>query len=203
MSADPTALSSWGALSRPSIALASASAARSSGRADARRMGSRVKPGHDEFGCVFNHLKFFSQTLFPIQYSFLYRSDELDRPHAPDFFRNCGGAFARAEAGRGARKTRKCDEQFCCRSASAGLPGQWQSQGSGRADGKPQRAAPRLALGSASRTAKACSPPDRPRERPVPADARNRADVPGAARRPTRARAALATGGSGCEGRAP
>ena len=164
--------------------------------------GMTDEGGHKKIS-IFNHIKFFSQTLFPIQNSFLYRSDELDHPRAPDFSRHCGGAFARAEAGRGARKTRKSDEQFCCRSASAGLPGQWQSQGSGRADGNPQRAAPQLALGRASRTAKACSPPDRPRERAVPADARNRSDVPGAARGPTRARAALATGGSGCEGRAP
>src|ERR1041385_1135798 len=41
--------SSWPGLTRPPIALASASAKDSLRRADARRMGGRIKSGHDEW----------------------------------------------------------------------------------------------------------------------------------------------------------
>src|ERR1051326_3758149 len=46
----PFLYSSWPGLTRPPIALASASAKDSLRRADARRIGGRLKAGHDDWG---------------------------------------------------------------------------------------------------------------------------------------------------------
>lgn len=195
---DATPLSPRPRLTRPPIRRAYAPRNDFLPHAEAGRPGAQGNPGYGKNISYFNDIKFLFEIPFPYQKSFLYPDDEFDRPHAPHFTRHPGGAFARAEEtarGRGTQKSRKTDEQFCCRTARP-------RQSQGRSCGQSQCAAPRLALGSASREAKAYSPPDRPRERVVPADAQDRADVQSAARRATRARAALATCGSGCEGRA-
>ena len=139
---------------------------------DATRLGA----GHDEYWCIFNRLKYFSQTLFLLVNSFLYRSDGPERPHAPRFARHRGGAFAPATAstrGRGVRETAKTDEQFYCR-----------SEAHRRAPRQSQRAAPWPAFGGVSREptraprkAQSTSAHARPRPCAWQADARNRADA--------------------------
>jgi len=129
---------------------------------------------HRDYLIVFNRLKYFCQTLFPLVNSFLYGSDGPKRAHAPRFARHRGGAFARATesaGGRGVREKRKTDEQFCCRRQTRRrTPRQSQCATARPAFGGVSRASQ-----GASRTAPGASPHARPRPCALPADARNRA----------------------------
>ena len=143
MSAPPTHLPSWPGSTRPPIRRASARRKTESrgaaefaeqgsdlprsprlrvpkilfAPADAGAMGSRDEPGHDECLCDFNGIKFFFQTIFPLQNSFLYWSNDLDSVHSPHLSRHRGGARACADAlaeKRESRNTEKFDKQFYC-----------------------------------------------------------------------------------------
>lgn len=123
--------SSWAALSRPPIALASAGAGRSLRLADARRMGGRVKLGHDERSSDSNHIKHFLQTVFPLKSLYLNLPDDLRHAHAPEFSRRRSGALARAKnavRGWSSKKFSKIDEQFCCRNSARTEPRQSQGR---------------------------------------------------------------------------
>jgi len=85
-----------------------------------------------EFSYDFNNIKYFLQTIFPFQNSFLYWPNDPWHVHAPDFSRRRSGAFARAKnavRGQSSKKFSKTDEQFCCRSFARTEPRQPQRRG--------------------------------------------------------------------------
>ena len=199
---------SWSGSTRPSIRRASARRTDIFAPADAGVMGRRLKAADEKFICIFNDIKIFHQTIFPFLNSFLYWADDFGPAHAPYLSCHLGGACTRAEtaaAGKGVRKFGKTGEQFCCRpfrrssKSEAGRSEPRQPQGRRRAAEEPQRDASRPALlripGEAQKASHAhCRCTQASREDP---GARQ-----GAQRRNARARAALATGVPGCEGRA-
>jgi len=80
-----------------------------------------------EFSYDFNNIKYFLQTIFPFQNSFLHWPNDPWHTHAPDFSRRRSGAFARAKnavRGQSSKKFSKTDEQFCCRSSARTEPRQ-------------------------------------------------------------------------------
>ena len=104
--------------------------------------------GYIERSNDFNHIKYFFQTVFPFQNSFLYWPNDPWHTHAPDFSRRRSGAFARAKnavRGRSSKKFSKIDEQFCCRNSVRTEPR--QSQGRWRTAGQPQCHQTRQAFG--------------------------------------------------------
>ena len=168
----PRTKTSWAALSRPPIAPASAGAGKSFRRADACRMGGRVKPGQDEIANDFNNIKYSLQIVFPLQNLYLYWSYDLWYAHTSDLARHRGGTLARAEnaAGwRGSRKSAKSDEQFCCRSFGGSEPRQPHRR---RCAARQQQcASPWSALGSPSRKARRAAQLARQRARAPRQDA--------------------------------
>jgi hypothetical protein len=199
---------SWPGSTRPSIRRAPARRRGILAPADAVVMGRRLKAADDKFVRIFNDIKIFRQTIFPYQNSFLYWADDRGPAHTPHLSRHLGGACARAETaagGTGTRKFGKTGEQFCCRpvrrssKSEAGSSEPRQPQGRRREAEEPQRDASRPAFlripGEAQKASHAhCRCTQASREDP---GARQ-----GAQRRNARARAALATGVPGCEGRA-
>lgn len=119
---------SWAALRRPPIAPASAGAQKPVRLADSCQMGGRVEPVHGEMVNGFNHIKYFLQTVFLFQKSFLYWPNGLWHAHAPDFSRHHGGAFACAARRRASKKFSETDEQFYCRSSAGTEPRQPQGR---------------------------------------------------------------------------
>jgi len=101
-----------------------------------------------EFSYDFNRIKYFFQTIFPFQNSFLHWPNDLWHAHVPDFSRRHSGAFARAKnavRGRSSKKFSKTDEQFCCRNSARTEPRQPQRRG--RPAAQSQRDTARQALG--------------------------------------------------------
>jgi len=104
--------------------------------------------GHIERSNDFNNIKYFLQTIFPFQNSFLHWPNDPWHAHVPDFSRRHGGAFARAKnavRGRSSKRFSKIDEQFCCRNSARTEPR--QSQGRWRTAGQPQCHQTRQAFG--------------------------------------------------------
>ncbi len=102
---------------------------------------------------TFNHIIIYNVTIFPLQNSYLYGVDDLERPHAPHLIRYRGGARPRAIECE-IQKNQKSDEQFCCCGT-----GSRQSQRRRRTAGQSQRLAPRIAVGKAPRRARPISQP--------------------------------------------
>jgi hypothetical protein len=161
MSVRPTRRSSWPGLTRPPIRSASARRGDSSVPAGTGTMDGRLEAAHDGISCDFNDIKIYIAIVFLFQNSYLYKTDDLERPHAPHLSRRRGGTRACAQ-GRECetQKSGKNDEQFCCRRS---VPR--QSQGRRRAAGQPQRLALRQALQGLSRPSPARANPDRGHQR--------------------------------------
>jgi len=121
---------------------------------------------HVERSNDFNHIKYFFQTVFPFQNSFLYWPNDPWHAHAPDFSRRRSGAFARAKnavRGRSSKKFSKTDEQFCCRSSARTEPRQPQRRG--RPATQSQCDTARQAFGRATRPSRQSQIDDPPCQR--------------------------------------
>lgn len=114
----------------------------------------RLKTAHDEIVSDFKRIKIYSEMIFLFQNSYLYRADDLERPHASHLSDHRGGARAHAREYE-IQKSKKSDEQFCCRRTQSR-----QSEGRRSAARQPQRAASGFALGRSSRPTPACSSVD-------------------------------------------
>jgi hypothetical protein len=186
-------------LTRPTIRRASARRKELLASADAGVLRWRselgaLKAAYDGLVFIFNHIKIYTEIIFPSENLYLYGVDDFEGPHSPRLPRHCGGAFARAEtaaAQGGTRKSRKNAEQLCCR-----RPELRQSQGRRRPAWQPQCAAPRPAFEGLSGTTQSGPQVAGRRARTAHQDLGSH---PG--HESTSARTALASGICGCEGR--